>query len=71
MISFFPPFSKISSVLGLVYLFVLRLVDIFLRFFTNVYFACFDRLKYRQTASHTRMLKDDEESPTVLKSTAF
>ncbi|XP_008140721.1 organic cation/carnitine transporter 2 isoform X1 [Eptesicus fuscus] len=28
-------------------------------------------IKYRQTPSHTRMLKDDEESPTVLKSTAF
>ncbi|KAB1281358.1 Solute carrier family 22 member 5 [Camelus dromedarius] len=28
-------------------------------------------IKYRQTPSHTRMLKDGEESPTVLKSTAF
>ncbi|XP_054424468.1 organic cation/carnitine transporter 2 [Pteronotus mesoamericanus] len=28
-------------------------------------------IKYRQTPSHTRILKDGEESPTVLKSTAF
>ncbi|KAM9731867.1 organic cation/carnitine transporter 2 isoform 7-T7 [Dama dama] len=28
-------------------------------------------IKYRQTPSHTRMLKDGEESPTVLKSTSF
>ncbi|KAM8764990.1 organic cation/carnitine transporter 2 isoform 2-T2 [Rhynchonycteris naso] len=28
-------------------------------------------IKYRQTSSHTRMLKDSEDSPTVLKSTAF
>ncbi|XP_066197782.1 organic cation/carnitine transporter 2 isoform X3 [Saccopteryx leptura] len=28
-------------------------------------------IKYRQTPSHTRMLKDSEDSPTVLKSTAF
>ncbi|XP_058396191.1 organic cation/carnitine transporter 2 isoform X1 [Diceros bicornis minor] len=28
-------------------------------------------MKYRQTPSHTRMLKDDEESPAILKSTAF
>uniref|UniRef100_A0A8C0WXH8 Major facilitator superfamily (MFS) profile domain-containing protein n=1 Tax=Castor canadensis TaxID=51338 RepID=A0A8C0WXH8_CASCN len=28
-------------------------------------------IKYRQTPSHTRMLKDGEESPTTLKSTAF
>ncbi|XP_037365266.1 organic cation/carnitine transporter 2 [Talpa occidentalis] len=28
-------------------------------------------LKYRQTPSHTKIIKDDEESPTVLKSTAF
>ncbi|XP_070427203.1 organic cation/carnitine transporter 2 isoform X1 [Equus przewalskii] len=28
-------------------------------------------MKYRQTPSHTRMLKDGEESPTILKSTAF
>ncbi|XP_023387668.1 organic cation/carnitine transporter 2 isoform X2 [Pteropus medius] len=28
-------------------------------------------IKYRQTPSHTRMLKDGEENPTVLKSTAF
>nr|XP_031528948.1 solute carrier family 22 member 5 isoform X3 [Vicugna pacos] len=28
-------------------------------------------IKYRQTPSHTRMSKDGEESPTVLKSTAF
>ncbi|XP_071468210.1 organic cation/carnitine transporter 2 isoform X6 [Marmota flaviventris] len=28
-------------------------------------------IKYRQTPSQTRMLKDGEESPTILKSTAF
>ncbi|XP_044636361.2 organic cation/carnitine transporter 2 isoform X2 [Equus asinus] len=28
-------------------------------------------MKYRQTPSHSRMLKDGEESPTILKSTAF
>ncbi|XP_047634544.1 solute carrier family 22 member 5 isoform X3 [Phacochoerus africanus] len=28
-------------------------------------------IKYRQTPSHSRMLKDGEESPRVLKSTAF
>ncbi|XP_042544926.1 solute carrier family 22 member 5 [Dipodomys spectabilis] len=28
-------------------------------------------IKYRHTPSHTRMFKDGEESPTVLKSTAF
>ncbi|XP_003782259.1 solute carrier family 22 member 5 [Otolemur garnettii] len=28
-------------------------------------------IKYRQTASHTKMLRDGEESPTILKSTAF
>ncbi|XP_008591564.1 PREDICTED: solute carrier family 22 member 5 [Galeopterus variegatus] len=28
-------------------------------------------IKYRQTPSHTRMLKDGEESPQTLKSTAF
>ncbi|XP_049563220.1 solute carrier family 22 member 5 isoform X5 [Orcinus orca] len=28
-------------------------------------------IKYRQTPSHTRMLKDGEESPTVLKNTGF
>ncbi|XP_060033837.1 organic cation/carnitine transporter 2 isoform X2 [Erinaceus europaeus] len=28
-------------------------------------------IKYRQTASHTKMLKDGEESPTILKSTSF
>ncbi|XP_066134498.1 organic cation/carnitine transporter 2 isoform X3 [Saccopteryx bilineata] len=28
-------------------------------------------IKYRQTPSHTRILKDSEDSPTVLKSTAF
>ncbi|XP_045141095.1 solute carrier family 22 member 5 [Echinops telfairi] len=28
-------------------------------------------IKYRQSPSHTRVLKDEEESPTILKSTAF
>ncbi|KAM5217296.1 organic cation/carnitine transporter 2 isoform 1-T1 [Hipposideros larvatus] len=28
-------------------------------------------IKYRQTPNHTRVLKDGEENPTVLKSTAF
>ncbi|XP_028349026.1 organic cation/carnitine transporter 2 isoform X3 [Physeter macrocephalus] len=28
-------------------------------------------IKYRQTPSHTKMLKDGEESPTVLKNTGF
>ncbi|XP_004384800.1 solute carrier family 22 member 5 [Trichechus manatus latirostris] len=28
-------------------------------------------IKYRQSPTHTRVLKDEEESPTILKSTAF
>ncbi|KAG8507824.1 Solute carrier family 22 member 5, partial [Galemys pyrenaicus] len=28
-------------------------------------------IKYRQTPSHTKIIKDDEESPTIIKSTAF
>lgn len=61
----------ICSVLGLVHWLVLSLVDIFAGFLTNIRFACFNRLKYRQMPSHTRILKDGEENPTVLKSTAF
>nr|XP_023403301.1 solute carrier family 22 member 5 [Loxodonta africana] len=42
-----------------------------LKFVTNICFACFYRIKYRQSPSHTRVLKDEEESPAILKSTAF
>ena len=65
-------FPRLQDILGSrCGLFVLRLEDVSLRFVTTMCFACFYRIKYRQTPSHTRILKDGEESPTVLKSTAF